>query len=241
MHLKLNDLPLTGNNSLVDLFKRIPDPRSRFGKTHTLHGMLSLTYCAFLCGVRNYAGIDDWSKNLTKKEIKQFDFGTREIPTASIIQKTLRFLDVEFIEKEFTRWFIGQNSLQDKWIAFDGKTLRGSRHGKQRGLHLLGVLLHEDNTIVMQTLVGEKTNEIPIAQKILKNMKNVEGAVFTLDAIHTQSETARIVVKEKGAEYVLMVKDNQKELKKSLKCRIFPMLSSSAPKRRDTGELKYEI
>jgi hypothetical protein len=150
-------------------------------------------------------------------------------------------LDVEFIEKEFTRWFIGQNSLQDKWIAFDGKTLRGSRHGKQRGLHLLGVLLHEDNTIVMQTLVGEKTNEIPIAQKILKNMKNVEGAVFTLDAIHTQSETARIVVKEKGAEYVLMVKDNQKELKKSLKCRIFPMLSSPAPKRRDTGELKYEI
>lgn len=220
MGLNLKDLPLTGNNSLVDLFKRIPDPRSRFGKQHTLHGMLSLTYCAFLCGVRSYSGIDDWSKSLSKREVKKFDFGKHGIPTGSIIQKTLRFLDVDIIESEFTGWFKQQASLKDKWIAFDGKTLRGSKHGNKKGLHLLGAMLHEEKVILAQVVVGEKTNEIPIAQQMLKNIENMEGSIMTFDALHTQEETARIVVMENKADYVMVAKDNQKALKKTPKPRL---------------------
>jgi predicted transposase YbfD/YdcC len=37
-------------------------------------------------------------------------------------------------------------------------------------------------------------------------------AIVTLDALHTQRDTARIIVQEKHSDYLMTVKDNQKEL-----------------------------
>ncbi len=44
----------------------------------------------------------------------------------------------------------------------------------------------------------------------------IEGSVATLDALHTQQETARYLVEQKKADYVFTVKDNQPTLKKDL-------------------------
>lgn len=68
MTLNFRELPLEGENGLVDFFKRVPDPRSQFGKRHSLHGMLGLTYCAVLCGVQTFSGIDIWAKGLSKED-----------------------------------------------------------------------------------------------------------------------------------------------------------------------------
>jgi predicted transposase YbfD/YdcC len=38
----------------------------------------------------------------------------------------------------------------------------------------------------------------------------IEGSLVTADALNTQTETARIVVQEKGADYLFTVKGNQK-------------------------------
>ena len=37
----------------------------------------------------------------------------------------------------------------------------------------------------------------------------LEGKLVTLDALHTQTETARIIVQERGADYLMTVKGNQ--------------------------------
>lgn len=39
---------------------------------------------------------------------------------------------------------------------------------------------------------------------------------MTLDALHTQEETARYLVRDKKADFVMTVKDNQEKLKKEL-------------------------
>jgi predicted transposase YbfD/YdcC len=38
----------------------------------------------------------------------------------------------------------------------------------------------------------------------------IEGSLVTADAMNTQTETARIVVQDKGADYLFTVKGNQK-------------------------------
>lgn len=197
MALKFKDLPVEGENGLIDMLKRIPDPRSRFGKRHALYGMLALTFCGVLCGVQSFTGLDDWAETLTKKEKKKFGFGKHGVPGGSILQKTFRFLDVAHIEVELSRWISGQEDLREKWIAMDGKTLRGSKHGEQKGIHLLSAFLHNSKQIVAQKLVDGKTNEIPIAKEMIASLGNVEGAMFTLDAMHTQEETVRVIVQEK--------------------------------------------
>jgi len=66
--------------------------------------------------------------------------------------------------------------------------------------------------VVAQAAVPADTNEIPGLPRLLAPLP-LAGAVVTADALHTQSETARFLVEEKGADYVLTVKDNQPTLR----------------------------
>ena len=47
-----------------------------------------------------------------------------------------------------------------------------------------------------------------------------KGRVITADALHTQRETARFLVEEKGAHYLFTVKDNQKTLANDLQASL---------------------
>ena len=57
--------------------------------------------------------------------------------------------------------------------------------------------------------VAEGSNEIPAVQELLRRV-DVEGSLVTADALHTQTETARIIVQERGGDYLFTVKGNQK-------------------------------
>lgn len=56
--------------------------------------------------------------------------------------------------------------------------------------------------------MNRKSNEIPAAQVLLRRAPS-EGMLVTADALHTQTETARIIVQERGADYLMTVKGNQ--------------------------------
>ena len=64
--------------------------------------------------------------------------------------------------------------------------------------------------MLRQLSVDEKSNEIPAVPVLLKLLE-LEGAIVTLDAMHTQVETARAIVKSQ-ADYVMTVKQNQPQL-----------------------------
>ena len=49
---------------------------------------------------------------------------------------------------------------------------------------------------------------IPAAQRLVRRVE-LDGSLVTADALHTQTETARIVVQEKGGDYLFTVKGNQ--------------------------------
>jgi predicted transposase YbfD/YdcC len=57
-----------------------------------------------------------------------------------------------------------------------------------------------------------KTNEIPVAQETLIPPLDLAGRFVSLDALHTQDETARRVVLEAGGDYLLTAKKNQPTL-----------------------------
>ena len=51
-------------------------------------------------------------------------------------------------------------------------------------------------------LVDQKTNEIPVAQQLFGDL-DLAGRNVSLDALHTQTETARQLVMDHGANYLL--------------------------------------
>jgi hypothetical protein len=60
-------------------------------------------------------------------------------------------------------------------------------------------------------LVDTKTNEIPVARELFGQL-DLTGRWVSLDALHTQDQTARQLVMEQGAHYLLTVKNNQPTL-----------------------------
>ncbi len=62
--------------------------------------------------------------------------------------------------------------------------------------------------------------EIEVAQKELIPALELEGRLVSLDALHTQDETARAVVLEGGGDYFLTVKNNQPTLRANIEKKV---------------------
>lgn len=135
---------------------------------------------------------------------------TYRIPSEPTIRRTLQQVDADEVDTILNTW-LSEEALADRAIAIDGKTLRGSAHGEARPVHLLARLLHDTGQVIGQVAVDEKTNEIPKLRALLDPLE-IPGAIVTVDALHTQVETARYLVDEKHAHYVMEVKQNQPTL-----------------------------
>jgi hypothetical protein len=209
---KLNLKERTG---LFEVLAAVPDPRKDRGKRHPLRLILSISVCAALSGAKGFTGIAQWAKTLTKKQLKKLGSWRKEVPSLTCIREVLLKIEADRFDKIIYNWLIENNLVGMKALAVDGKTLRGSHDGEKKAIHLLSAILHEEKIIIAQKEVGDKTNEIPELRKLLKPI-DIEGSVVTADAMHTQAETARFIVKDKKADYLFTVKDNQEKLRNSL-------------------------
>jgi predicted transposase YbfD/YdcC len=64
--------------------------------------------------------------------------------------------------------------------------------------------------------VDAKSNEIPAVRDLLKAFASLAAAVVTIDAMHTQHDTAQVIL-GRGAGYVMTVKANMPALYRQLK------------------------
>jgi Transposase DDE domain len=101
-------------------------------------------------------------------------------------------------------------------IAVDGKTVRGAKDKSGKAPHLVAALAHGIGAVLGQVAVQEKSNEIPAVRELLKAFTNLAGAVLTIDAMHTQHDTAQIIP-GRGADYVMTVKASMPTLYRQLK------------------------
>ena len=100
-------------------------------------------------------------------------------------------------------------------IALDGKTVRGARTATTAAPHLVAALDHTNATVLGQVAITAKSNEIPAVRDLLANF-DLTGVVVTVDAMHTQTDTATAITGA-GGEYVFTVKGNTPTLHRQLK------------------------
>jgi len=94
-------------------------------------------------------------------------------------------------------------------IAFDGKALRGCLDAEGKPLFLVSAVAHGSGAFAGQVQVDSKSNEIPAGRELLSQLPPLDGVMVTADAAHTQDKTARLIVVNKGADYLLPLKGNQ--------------------------------
>jgi predicted transposase YbfD/YdcC len=138
-------------------------------------------------------------------------------PSEPTIRRLIAALDGAVLSVLFGAWAMARWTVVEgrKVVAIDGKTVRGAKNGPNGAPHLVAALTHGSGMVVGQVQVGAKTNEIPAARDLLV-LFDLDGVVVTLDAMHTQADTAEFVTGE-GGDYVLTVKGNQPKLRDKLK------------------------
>ena len=82
--------------------------------------------------------------------------------------------------------------------------------------------------------MDEKSNEIPAVRELLKAFADLAGAVLTIDAMHTQTDTAKAILARR-ADYVMTVKANMPTLYKQLRKLPWTRIPSASSVSRDHG------
>ena len=93
--------------------------------------------------------------------------------------------------------------------------MRGARTSKDPAPHLLAALDHATGAVLTQQRVAGKSNEIPALRELLEPL-DLDGAVVSADAMHTQVDSARWITR-RGGHYLLTPLGNQKSLHRTLK------------------------
>jgi uncharacterized protein YoaH (UPF0181 family) len=199
-------LRLAGPGSLYEALRALVDPRKARGcRYRQIAGLLTLAAAAVLAGRRSYAAIAQWVEDVPQELLKALGCirgrdGRHVVPSEPTIRRAISNVDGEEVDRIVGSWLIAQGvSTGGNAIALDGKALRGS-HGanRQEQVHLVAALTHREGAVIAQTKTDSKSNEIPAVQQMLSALP-LEGSIVTMDAMHTQKETAAIVAKKKGA------------------------------------------
>jgi DDE_Tnp_1-associated len=199
--LPLSDMPAPFSTiqvpSLVEALKAVPDFRSRFGKRYPLEAILTLAITAMLCGYDSYGAMAEWGKNYGDELAKELGFKKGRTPSVGTLFTVFSQVDEGALQNSLVAWNESVLATLGKPVALsaDGKTLRGSRKQGATAPHLLAAVSHELGLCLGQSAVDLKENEI-VAMKRLVNELVLKGRVVTMDALLTQKEIARAIVKK---------------------------------------------
>lgn len=206
--------------SLREHFAAVPEFRGRV-ESYPLSGLLTMIACAHLCGApRGHRDLRAFARGFTQAQrralgVRADKSGRYPSPSKATFGRVLCAVDPLRMEAALLEW---QRQVRgappEPLLAADGKELR---HGQ--GAQVVTLIHPQSQYYRGSQLVEEKTNEIPAVRELIERAE-VQGALIGIDALHTQKETARQIVQEAGADYLLTVKANQKELHDTLAKRM---------------------
>lgn len=177
-----------------------------------MSGLLGAGIAAALPGARSFAAVAQWVADQDTSRLARLGLDRATPPSEATFRRVFTGLDPDVLDGVLGAWFWTRTATVQgrRVIAIDGKTVRGARTASSDAPHLVAAFDHAAGTVLGQVAVAAKSNEIPSVRTLLKVL-DVTGAVVTLDAMHTQTDTAKAIV-EAGGDYVLTVKANQKSL-----------------------------
>jgi hypothetical protein len=200
--------------SLVEHLKTLPDYRGRIG-IYPLWTLVALGVLAHLCGApRGQKDLAKFAKGMSQAQrralgVRQQADGKYPAPSQPTFCRLMKHVSDDDLEKLFlqTQEHLRGPPPPDELIVLDGKQ---PRHGG--GHSVLTAVTVPSLHYLGSALVDTKTNEIPVARELFKKL-DLDGRKVSLDALHTQDQTARELVLEHGADYLLTVKANQPTLR----------------------------
>jgi predicted transposase YbfD/YdcC len=219
-------------DDLLKLFGSVSDGRSGRGRDHPVAAVLALAAAAVVAGMKGYTAIAGWVKDVPPPVLADLYLRAGAAPapppSKATIWRVVTDADAEAFDATVGGWLMsslaGELAAQVAGagpddpaelvpVRLDGKTVRGAKDAGGGQRHLLAALVGrtaQASVIAAQAEVGVKTNEVPMAARVLGQI-DLHGKLVSADALHTVKATAEFI-HTAGGEFVLPVKENRKAL-----------------------------
>ena len=216
ININFEELNNNGINDIITIIKKQEDTRYQPNVKHKIEDIILITLFAVLAKCNEWTEIESFAKK-KEKWLKQYLELPNGIPSHDTIQRVISILNPNTLYSDTINYLINKinqitTSKTKDILSMDGKTSNGSNrsNGINKGEDIVNTMSVYSNNYgisLIQDYITEKSNEIPMGPKLLEKLK-LEGCVVTADALNTQVETIKAILKGK-ADYVLPVKENQ--------------------------------
>lgn len=203
-------------DSLIDVFRRAPDPRAS-NSVYRTYSVMTTIAMALLAGRRDIAEIARFATSLSQPQRQRLGLPRKkgakafwQVPSYSVFYQLLTRMDPEPFAALLTGWLQARAGSLPGALALDGKTIRNH-------IGLLTLAQHDDGAPVALAVYDQKEGtdrcELSAASALLQQLPSLDGKIITADALHCQRSHASTIV-EKGGDYLLQIKANQQNLLK---------------------------
>jgi predicted transposase YbfD/YdcC len=239
-------------SSLLGMLEQVPDRRKSRGKIYKLSFILAVSLVATLAGASSFRQIRDqvadMSPSLLRKLGGLWCFFRRRVgyPSERTIRRVLEHIDAAALDRIVGAWLrsvarpVADGVLA---LALDGKVCKGAWTDDNGQFTLFSAMLHQQAVTIAQVQVPADTNEITQVKALLEAtpIQDGEQVVVTIDAAHTQQETAEYIKGARGFDYIMTAKANQPNLLKAVVDTCRPLIRNTPDhvvEEYDRGQLR---
>lgn len=212
---RIIDIDIAILKQFKENLKQLKDSRNKNMITYKLWDIIMCTIIA------SFAYNNDWEEIHqfvvdNYKWFKSFLQMTGGIPTAESYERIMSLVDSEELNKilfDFFKCLTLNMTPKINLLDFDGRVNNGSKRNStilneaKKPLNCLNVYSNEYRYCLYTKQIIEKSNEIPMVEKIIEGL-DLTGIIVTWDALNTQTKNVEAVINAHG-DYVIPIKANQ--------------------------------
>ncbi len=176
---------------LTTFLFQVTDHRRKQGRRYQLGHILLFSIFAILSGADSYRKLHTFIVGRYSVLNETFQLDWKRLPAYTTIRNIIQGVSSSELEEQFRAYSatLSGDPSQQRAIAFDGKVLRGSfdRFQDQNAIQILSAFLVGNDMILAHEDIANKTNEIPTAQALIKDL-GLSHCLFTFDAMHCQKK-----------------------------------------------------
>ena len=219
-NLTLNDIPTKMITNFKDTIKHeITDQRQKGKIIYKVWDIIIVVFLATICNCNDWDEIVVFAKakyDFLRKYLKM----TGGIPSAITYERVIASIDKQELQKVCMVFILDIINIKKKKsreiINIDGKQDVSSSYHRLnddgsieiiKNLNVLNAYSNNYDICLSSIMIEDKTNEITAFPDMIKTL-NIRNAIITVDALNTQKENCKIVVKNRG-DYVFALKGNQ--------------------------------
>lgn len=230
-------LSLPHMESLHEMLCKVPDPRARNSVFH-IGAMLSIVAMAIFSGHRNLVQVVRFAERMHSNHRKALGLpryspegSYRKTPSYNAFYSLLRQLDLDEFARMLSLWLQQHTGSLPAALALDGKFIRDT-------VGLVCLADHETGVPRSMAKASKKEGagedcEMKASQRMIRQQTSLTGTIITADALNCQKDTARDIV-ERGGEFILQVKDNQKTVCRSAELKTENLAPLFFRRKKDT-------